>query len=88
MHTSTTQPRARPIRTTLPAAARLQQPLAHQPPNPNSTIRATFERTLLYQTLAEHFETWFELASAGQFDGQSDHHTPKPFVRQVFAKYF
>ena len=27
------------------------------------------ERTLLYQTIAEHFETWFELASAGQFDG-------------------
>jgi len=26
------------------------------------------ERTLLYQTIAEHFETWFELASAGQFD--------------------
>ena len=28
------------------------------------------ERTLLYQTIAEHFETWFELSSAGQFDGQ------------------
>ena len=28
------------------------------------------ERTLLYQTIAEHFETWHELASAGQFDGQ------------------
>jgi len=36
------------------------------------------ERTLLYQTVAEHFETWLELASAGQFDGQGDHHTPKP----------
>ena len=34
------------------------------------------ERTLLYQTIAEHFETWFELARAGQFDGQCDHHTP------------
>ena len=34
------------------------------------------ERTLLYQTIAEHFKTWFELASAGQFDGQGDHHTP------------
>lgn len=45
------------------------------------------ERTLLYQTIAEHFETWFELASAGQFDGQGDHHTPKPFVRQAFRKY-
>jgi hypothetical protein len=34
------------------------------------------ERTLLYQTVAEHYETW--LASAGQFDGQGDHHTPSP----------
>ena len=45
------------------------------------------ERTLLYQTIADHFETWFELASAGQFDGQGDHHTPKPYVRQAFRKY-
>jgi len=45
------------------------------------------ERTLLYQTIAEHFETWYELASAGQFDGQGDHHTPKPYVRQAFRKY-
>ena len=45
------------------------------------------ERTPLYQTIAEHFETWFELASAGQFDGQGDHHTPKPYVRQAFRKY-
>ena len=30
------------------------------------------ERTLLYQTVAEHYETWLELASAGQFDGQGD----------------
>ena len=40
-----------------------------------------------YQTIAEHFETWFELASAGQFDGQGDHHTPKPYVRHAFRKY-
>jgi hypothetical protein len=45
------------------------------------------ERTLLYQTIAEHFETWFELASAGQFDGQGVHHTPKPYDRQAFRKY-
>ena len=45
------------------------------------------ERTLLYQTIAEHFETWHQLASCGQFDGQGDHHTPKPFVRQAFRKY-
>ena len=45
------------------------------------------ERTLLYQTVAEHFETWLELASAGQFDGQGDHHSPKPYVRKAFEKY-
>ena len=45
------------------------------------------ERTLLYQTVAEHYETWLELASAGQFDGQGDHHSPKPYVCQAFAKY-
>jgi len=45
------------------------------------------ERTLLYRTVAEHFETWLDLASAGQFDGQGDHHTPKPYVRQAFEKY-
>ena len=45
------------------------------------------ERTLLYQTIAEHLETWLELASAGQFDGQGDHHTPKAYVRQAFHKY-
>ena len=26
-------------------------------------------------------------ASAGQFEGQGDHHTPKPYVRQTFRKY-
>ena len=45
------------------------------------------ERTLLYQTVAEHYETWLELACSGQFDGQGDHHTPKPYVRQAFRKY-
>jgi hypothetical protein len=45
------------------------------------------DRTLLYQTIAEHFETWHALASAGQFDGQGDHHTPKSYVRQAFRKY-
>ncbi len=45
------------------------------------------ERTLLYQMVAEHYETWLELASAGQFDGQGDHHTPKPYVRKAFATY-
>ncbi len=32
-------------------------------------------------------ETWLELASAGQFDGQGDHHTPSAFVEQAFRKY-
>ena len=45
------------------------------------------ECTLLYQTVAEHYETWLELASAGQFDWQGDHHSPKPYVRQAFTKY-
>jgi hypothetical protein len=45
------------------------------------------ERTLLYQTVAEHFETWLELTSAGQFDGQGDHHTPKPYVRPPRQKF-
>ena len=45
------------------------------------------ERTLLYPTVAEHYETWLDLASAGQSGGQGDHHTPKPYVRQAFRKY-
>lgn len=39
-----------------------------------------------YRTVAEHFEAWLELSSAGQFDGQGDHHTPSAFVRQAFRK--
>ena len=35
------------------------------------------ERTLLYQTVAEHYETWLELASAGQFDGLVDLYNKK-----------
>ena len=35
------------------------------------------ERTLMYQTTAEHFETWLELAGAGQ---SGDHQTAKPFA--------
>ena len=45
------------------------------------------ERSLLYETIAEHFETWLDMASAGQFDGQGDRHTPKPYVRQAFRRY-
>jgi hypothetical protein len=57
----------------------LSKPKLYNPRHP--------ERTLLYQTIAQHFETWHELASAGQFDGQGDHHTPKTYVRQAFRKY-
>ncbi len=32
------------------------------------------ERTLLHQAVAENYETWLDLASAGQFDGQGDQH--------------
>ncbi len=42
------------------------------------------ERTLLYQTVTDHDETRLEV---GQFDGQGDHHSPRPFVRQAFEKY-
>jgi hypothetical protein len=81
----------------MPVAARSAQPYTH--PHAGGQRRPIGqskpklynprhpERTLLYQTIAEHFETWHELASAGQFDGQGDHHTPKPYVRQAFRKY-
>lgn len=42
---------------------------------------------MLYQTVAEHHETWLDLAGAGQFDGQGDHHAPKPYMRKAFEKY-
>lgn len=45
------------------------------------------ECTQLCRTTAEHLEPWLDLASAGKFDGQGDHHTPKPYVRQAFRKY-
>ena len=45
-------------------------PKAYNPRHP--------ERTLLYRTVAEHFETWLDLASARQFAGQGDQHTPAP----------
>ena len=42
---------------------------------------------LRYQTTAEHFKTWLDLANAGQIDGQVDHQTPMPCVRQAVRKY-
>jgi hypothetical protein len=55
------------------------QPKLYNPRHP--------QRTLLYQSVADHFETWYELASAGQFDGQGEQHTPKPYIRQAFRKH-
>jgi len=61
---------------------------ATQPNKPTKAYNPRHpERTLLYRTIAEHFETWFELASAGQFDGQGDHHTPPAYVEKAFRKY-
>ena len=87
MHTSTAQSHARPLshhHAGRSAAAAAPAATAAKPKlyNPRHS-----ERTLLYQTIAEHFETWHELTSAGQFDGQGDHHTPRPYVRQAFRKY-
>jgi len=45
------------------------------------------EKTLLYRIIANDFETWRALASAGQFDGQGDHHTPSAYVTKAFHKY-
>ena len=45
------------------------QPKCYNPRHPEHILR--------YQTVAEHYETWLDLASAGQFDGQGDHRSPK-----------
>ena len=87
MHTATAQSPGRShshhhAGQSAPATARhgsAAKPKLYNPRHP--------ERTLLYQTIAEHFEIWHELASAGQFDGQGDCHSPKTFVRQAFRKY-
>jgi len=80
-------PRQGHIRTTMQVTVRLQQLHPHQRANPSLYNPRHPERTLLYQTVAEHYETWLELASAGQFDGQGDHPTPRAYVRQAFRKY-
>ena len=87
MHIATAQSRTLPHShqhpgSRTPAAAQsasATKPKLYNPRHP--------ERTLLYRTIAEHFETWLELAGAGQFDGQGDHHTPRAYVRQAFRKY-
>lgn len=62
---------------------------AHAPPKqaPGLYQARHPEQSLFYRTIAEHFATWFELASSGQFDGQGDLHTPAPFVESAFRKY-
>ena len=87
MHSATAQSRGRPhshhpAGRSAPAVAQpaaAVKPKLYNPRHPG--------RSLLYQTIAEHFETWHALASAGQFDGQGDHHTPRTYVRQAFRKY-
>ena len=70
MHTATAQSHGKPhshhpaghraLAAAQPATS--AKPKLYNPRHP--------ERMLLYQTIAEHFETWLELASAG--------HRPKP----------
>jgi hypothetical protein len=72
MHAGTAQPHRRPhshppTGHRAPVAAHVlaaAKPRLYNPRHP--------ERTLLYQTIADHFKTWYELASAGQFDGQGE----------------
>ncbi len=69
----------------LHAKSKVPQPKPAQPTKAYNPRHP--ERTLLYRTVAEHFETWLELASAGQFDGQGDRHTPASYVEKAFRKY-
>jgi hypothetical protein len=69
----------------LHATPNAEQPKAAQPTRAYKPRHPA--RTLLYRTIAEHFQTWLELASAGQFDGQSDHDTPPAYVENAFRKY-
>ena len=86
-------PHARPAPPTTAAitVARPPSPACHATRPANQAHQSLQprhpERTLLYRTVAEHFETWLELASAGQFDGQGDHHTPPAQVEKAFRKY-
>jgi hypothetical protein len=87
MHTATAQSHAKPhwhqhqgLRT--PAAAQSASAVKPKLYNPRHP-----ERSLRCRTIAQHFETWLELASCGQFDSQGDHHTPKAYVRQASRTY-
>ncbi|MCW2311309.1 hypothetical protein M2244_001037 [Rhodoferax antarcticus] len=93
MPCATQHPLPRKYRHAQPMAKAHAQSCARPPAQPVKPTKAYNprhpERTLLYRTIAEHFETWFELASAGQFDGQGqgDHHTPPAYVEKAFRKY-
>jgi hypothetical protein len=83
MHATTAQSHVKPHLHQQPGsrtpAAAQSKPKLYNPRHP--------ERTLLYRTVCEHFETLLELCSSGQFDGQGDHHTPSAYVRRAFRKY-
>jgi len=42
---------------------------------------------VLYRTVDAHLEAWLALSSAGQFNGQGEHHTPAAYVEQAFRNY-
>jgi len=73
---------SKPVGTSMPCCTprqRRSRPQSLQPPPPRTY-------NLLYRIVAAHFEIWLELASAGQFDGQGDHHTPPSYVKKAFRK--
>ncbi len=59
------------------------------PPTQRKHIRARIRKRdakpKRYKTAAEHFKTCHELASAGQFYRQGDHHTPRLMPARRFA---
>ncbi len=76
----------------MPAAARPAQAHSHSRAGGQVSTKPKLynprhpEQTLLYPTVAEHFETLFVLASSGQLDGQGDHRTQRP-TRVRLRKY-
>jgi len=87
MHAATAQSHAKTRSHQHPGPRTPAQAQSASPAKPKLYNPRHPERALLYRTIAEHFETWLELASSGQFDGQGDHHTPRAYVRQAFRKY-
>jgi hypothetical protein len=54
---------------------------------PDSTTRAILSATFSTKPLPSISRPDTRWQVAGQFDGQGDHHTPRPYVRQAFRKY-